>query len=113
MTLLPAVLLTLLTAYVAACAAFGAGPGAPLWLRWPLPIWNLIAHDWRQPAPVEEHPDYVKIERLERELGIGDVEPERPIRRASTVCLTKNCSGDTHEIRTWSGVLVRRLHVCG
>jgi len=56
--------------------------------------------------------DYDRIARLERELGIGDVESERPIRRAPSVCLTKNCGGDTAELRTWSGVLVARIHRC-
>ncbi|WP_157865013.1 hypothetical protein [Streptomyces prasinopilosus] len=56
--------------------------------------------------------DYDRIERLERELGIGDAEPERPIRRAPSVCLTKDCAGETHEIRTWSDVLAMRIHYC-
>ena len=108
-----ALFIAVLVLYAAACGTFGSTPSAPLWLRWPMPVWNLIAHDWRKPAPVAQRPDYAKIERLERELGIGYVEPERPIRRTSTVCLAKNCSGDTHELRTWSGVLVRRVHTCG
>lgn len=110
MSLLPTVLLTLLAAYAVACGLFGATPGAPLWLRWPLPIWNWIAHDWRRPAAAPPRPDYARIAVLERELGIGDQEPERPMRRAATVCLTKGCDGDTDEIRTWSGVLVARIH---
>lgn len=57
-------------------------------------------------------PDYARIARLEQELGIGDWEPERPMHVASTVCLTKDCDGDTDEIRTWSGVLVARIHRC-
>ncbi|MFC8985983.1 hypothetical protein [Streptomyces sp. NPDC057115] len=57
-------------------------------------------------------PDCDRIARLERELGIGNVEPERPIRRAPSVCLTKGCAGDTEEIRTWSGVLAMRIHEC-
>jgi len=57
--------------------------------------------------------DYDRIDRLERELGIGEAEPQRPIRPASKVCLTKDCDGDTDEIRTWSGVLIARIHRCG
>ncbi|RSS11432.1 hypothetical protein [Streptomyces sp. WAC08401] len=88
------------------------GDEAPAWLRWPRPVWQAIAHGWRTPAPAPAHPDYAKIARLERELGLIDVEPERPIRAAKTVCLTKNCMGETHEIRTWSGMLARRIHEC-
>ncbi|MGW3491748.1 hypothetical protein [Streptomyces sp. NPDC001054] len=55
-------------------------------------------------------PDYAYIARLERELGIGqpEPEPERPI-RADPVCLIKDCDGGT-ELRTWSGQLFRRIH---
>ncbi|MEU5772716.1 hypothetical protein ABZ819_05345 [Streptomyces venezuelae] len=55
-------------------------------------------------------PDYQLIDRLERELGIGQSKPERPMRTGRTVCLIKDCDGDTSEYRTWSGVLVRRIH---
>jgi len=59
--------------YTGLCGIYGAEPGAPLWLRWPHPVWNLIAHDWRRPRP---RPDRAKIARLERELGIGDAGEE-------------------------------------
>ena len=55
-------------------------------------------------------PDYQRIAQLEHELGIGQPEPERGICPASPVCLIKNCDGDDHEIRTWSGILLRRYH---
>lgn len=58
-------------------------------------------------------PDYDKIARLERELGLCDEPPQRPMRRAPSVCLTKGCEGDTEEVRTWSGVVTRRIHTCG
>ncbi|MFJ4418274.1 hypothetical protein [Streptomyces sp. NPDC088925] len=53
-------------------------------------------------------PDYAYIARLERELGIGQPEPERPI-RADPVCLNKDCDGG-YELRTWAGQLLRRVH---
>lgn len=67
-------ILSAVTAYAGACGTFGTDPGAPLWLRWPLPVWNRIAHDWRRPP---QRPNYAEIARLERELGIGrqDEEP--------------------------------------
>ncbi|WP_069883540.1 hypothetical protein [Streptomyces luteocolor] len=55
-------------------------------------------------------PDYALIDRLERELGIGQPEPEPQLRRDRLVCLIKDCDGDTTELRTWSGLLVLRLH---
>lgn len=55
-------------------------------------------------------PDYHRIAELERELGIGHPEPERPIRHGRTVCLIKDCDGETTETRSWSGVLIRRDH---
>ena len=64
--------LAALVGYSVACGVVGAEPGAPLWLRWPIPVWNVIAHGWRRPAPVSQRPDYAKIARLERELGIGE-----------------------------------------
>lgn len=115
-----------LVGYSVACGTVGAESDAPLWLSWPLPIWNAIAHDWRRPTPVPARPDYAKIERLERELGIGDhplpeLSPfeqglrrgmqERPMRHGN-LCLTKDCMGDTTDVRTYAGVLVRRIHTC-
>lgn len=63
-----------LTVYAIVCGVVGAEPGAPWWLRWPIPVWNAIAHDWRRPTAARQRPDYAKIARLERELGIGDGE---------------------------------------
>ncbi|GGX40852.1 hypothetical protein [Streptomyces noursei] len=62
------IIVSVVTVYAVVCGSFGADSGAPLWLRWPLPIWNFIAHDWRRSR---SHPNHAKIERLERELGIG------------------------------------------
>ena len=62
------VVLSLAAVYGAICGVYGVEPNAPLLLRWPLPIWNRLAHDWRRPRP---RPDYAKIARLERELGIA------------------------------------------
>lgn len=61
-----------LTMYAVICGVAGAEPGASWWLRWPHPVWNAIAHDWRRPRPDSQRPDYAKIARLERELGIGE-----------------------------------------
>ena len=102
----------MVVAYAVVCGAVGHDSSAPLWLRWPQPIWDWIAHDWRRPAPVARRPDYAKIARLERELGIVEAEPEKPIRLARAVCLTKNCVGETAEVRTWSGTLAMRIHEC-
>ncbi|MEH0417812.1 hypothetical protein [Streptomyces sp. B21-083] len=56
-------------------------------------------------------PDYQRIAELERELGIGQPpEPERGIYPGPPVCLIKDCNGDDYELRTWSGVLLRRIH---
>lgn len=71
MNIAPLLAMSVTTLYAAACGLYGAEPDAPRWLSWPLPIWNRIAHDWRQPKPAPPRPDYGKIERLERELGIG------------------------------------------
>lgn len=101
-----------LTGYAVICGVVGADSGAPWWLRWPIPIWNAIAHDWRRPPPIPQRPDYAKIARLECELGIVESEPGKPIRLVRTVCLTKGCAGEMTEIRTWSGVLMRRIHEC-
>ncbi|WP_326729001.1 hypothetical protein [Streptomyces phaeochromogenes] len=105
----PTILIGLLTLYAVLCGTLGPLPGAPLWLRWPLPIWNRIAHDWRTPAAVPARPDYAKIALLERELGLVE---EQPVRRQASICLTKDCMGDTQELRTWSGQLLARVHHC-
>lgn len=55
-------------------------------------------------------PDYQRIAQLERELGIGEQQPERPVDPGRTVCLIKSCTGTDTEIRTWSGILLRRYH---
>ncbi|MEU0590028.1 hypothetical protein [Streptomyces ardesiacus] len=104
--------MAIVVGYAAICGLLAHNPGMPLWIRWPAPLWNAIAHDWRAPAPTLARPDYAKIDRLERELGLVDVEPEQPIRAAKTVCLTKNCAGETLELRTWSGMLAQRIHEC-
>ncbi|MFF9279546.1 hypothetical protein [Streptomyces griseosporeus] len=96
-------------AYGITAAALGDRPNAPVWLRWPLAVWNFIASSWRQPAPSPPRPDYARINQLERELGLID---ERPLRSHRTVCLTKNCAGSTQELRTWSGQLIRHIHHC-
>ena len=114
--------------YAVACAILGSRPGAPLWLRWPLPIWNAIAHDWRPSKPAPRRPDYAKIARLERELGFSGA-PERELspfeegmrraiareagtRRKAKICLAKGCLGGTREIRTVSGAIIARVHEC-
>ncbi|MFF9269113.1 hypothetical protein [Streptomyces rochei] len=96
-------------AYGITAAAYGGRPGAPAWLRWPLTVWEVLAYSWRRPAPAPPRPDYARITQLERELGLVE---ERPIRPHRTVCLTKNCAGDTEELRTWSSQLIRRIHHC-
>ncbi|MFF8482295.1 hypothetical protein [Streptomyces antibioticus] len=90
----------------------GNEPGAPAALQWPVQVWDVIAHGWRRPAPACPRPDYAKIARLERELGIGAVEPQPPNRPLGRVCLTKDCAGDTGEIYAWPGELVARIHTC-
>jgi len=102
----------LMVGYGCLCGLLAEIGEAPRWLRWPLPIWNKLAHDWRAPSPTPPRPDYAKIERLERELGVIEAEPERPMRRGPKVCLAKNCIGGTRELRTWSGVLIARIHEC-
>ncbi|MEU8555933.1 hypothetical protein AB0C80_18355 [Streptomyces anthocyanicus] len=72
-------------------------------------LWALLIPSRRRPAPTPPRPDYARIHRLERELGLIE---ERLIRPHLTVCLTKNCDGDTEEIRTWSGLLIHRVHYC-
>ncbi|WP_309029333.1 hypothetical protein [Streptomyces alfalfae] len=108
MDFLLALSVSLLVGYAAACGR--SGPDAPLWLRWPLPILNRIAHDWRRPAPVPARPDYALIDRLERELGIIE-QPKLPALRRPTVCLLKDCAGDTMELETWGGH-TWRVHRC-
>ncbi|MFF0588423.1 hypothetical protein ACFYWD_20900 [Streptomyces sp. NPDC003781] len=56
-------------------------------------------------------PDYQRIADLERDLGIGQPEPEPAVYPGPPVCLIKDCDGSTEEIRTWSGFLVRRIHL--
>ncbi|MEV8124805.1 hypothetical protein AB0P07_11930 [Streptomyces sp. NPDC085944] len=72
-------------------------------------LWNRLVPSRRRPAPAPPRPDYVRIHRLERELGLIE---ERPLRSNLTVCLTKNCEGDTEDLRTWSGQIIRRVHSC-
>ncbi|MGW7087526.1 hypothetical protein ACWGH2_29075 [Streptomyces sp. NPDC054871] len=56
-------------------------------------------------------PDHALIDRLERELGIGQpTKPEPQLRRDRTVCLIKDCDGTDTDIRTWNGLLVMRIH---
>lgn len=105
----------LVVLYGCLCGLVTEDENPPRWLRWPRTGWNAIAYSWRRPAPAPRRPDYGLIARLERELGIGapESEPGRPIRQGPRVCLTKDCGGDTDEIRTWSGRLVARIHRCG
>lgn len=78
-------------------------------IRWPHTVWDWLAHSGRRPTPPPQRPDYARIDQLERELGLVE---ERPMRPGRTVCLTKDCAGDTHEIRTWSSQLAYRIHRC-
>lgn len=57
-------------------------------------------------------PDHQRIAQLERELGIGqpEPEPERGVYPDKTVCLIKDCGGTDYEIHTWAGPLLRRIH---
>lgn len=75
----------------------------------PNTAWGWLARSRRRPPPASPRPDYARINQLERELGLVE---ERPIRSNLTVCLPKGCDGDTEEIRTWSGQLIRRVHYC-
>ncbi|GGU62643.1 hypothetical protein [Streptomyces lavendofoliae] len=98
-------LLLIGTIYALACTiGGGAQPDAPLWLRWPHILWDRLLSGPR-PKPAPPRPDYAKITRLERELGLTD---EQPLRR-ERVCLTKDCDGGT-AIRTWGGQLAYRIH---
>lgn len=54
-------------------------------------------------------PDQARIALLELELGLVEEHPMRPGR---TVCLTKNCDGDTEDVRLWGGQLAYRIHTC-
>lgn len=94
--------------YLAACLIYGARPGAAAWLRWPHTFWARL-HGYGPPsAAATPRPDYAKIRRLERELGLE--EPQAPI-RAEKVCLVKGCSdADIIEHRSWSGMLLHRVH---
>ncbi|HTE57069.1 MAG TPA: hypothetical protein VK698_39720 [Kofleriaceae bacterium] len=60
--------------YCAACVYFGARYGAPLWLRWPHLLWARMLGTV-PPEVGRVRPDYPKIRRLERELGISDERP--------------------------------------
>lgn len=102
-----ALLLVAEVLYGVACGVFGSRPGAPRWLSWPLPIWRSIKETPRRPAPAR--PDYDRIERLERELGMA--QPEPPM-RPDRVCLTKDCRGDWTEVRSWAGPVLNRVHTC-
>ncbi|MBT2467875.1 hypothetical protein J7E97_08300 [Streptomyces sp. ISL-66] len=134
--LIPVILLELL--YAAAVVTAGSRPGAPLWLRWPYPIWNFILNGPR-PAALLSKPDYRRIAQLECELGLAwpvDVggprlgvssdealagvahlgrqlraaaDAECPVREEK-VCLVKGCDGATEELRNWAGMLLRRVH---
>ncbi|MFI8872478.1 hypothetical protein [Streptomyces sp. NPDC055243] len=55
-------------------------------------------------------PDYALIDRLERELGIGDRARKKHIQTARPVCLIKDCDGTDTDISTWGGGLVMRIH---
>lgn len=55
-------------------------------------------------------PDYQRIADLERELGIGNHQPDKDAPQPPTVCLIKDCSGSDAELCTWSGILLRRTH---
>ncbi|MER5461690.1 hypothetical protein ABT010_13570 [Streptomyces sp. NPDC002668] len=72
--LIPVIILEVM--YALACVFIGSRPDAPMWLRWPTLFWNGTLFRQR-PAPVRPRPDYAKIARLERELGLSDDAPER------------------------------------
>ncbi|MYR55541.1 hypothetical protein GTY54_04525 [Streptomyces sp. SID625] len=56
-------------------------------LRWPLSVWNRIAHDWRGPTRAARRPDYARIALLEHEL-LG-VEPTPGTAAAAAVNLQR------------------------
>ncbi|WP_218108816.1 hypothetical protein, partial [Streptomyces sp. LUP30] len=95
--------------FSAGCALFftwvGRQPGAPLFTRAPWIVVDRL-------MPDRPRPDYARIERLERELGLTDEEPRRPVRRASRACLVKDCRGDTQTVETWGGQVLYRVHRC-
>ncbi|MFI1723898.1 hypothetical protein [Streptomyces sp. NPDC020489] len=95
--------------YAALALTAGRRPGAPAVLRLPYDAWSLIAHARRRPTSQRPRPDYERIAALERELGLIE---EHPLRSRRGLCLVKNCTGDTEEVRTWNGHLVMRIHHC-
>lgn len=58
--------------YAGACVVLGGGRHLPIAFRLPYLAWDVIAHSWRRPRPVQPRPNYAQIERLERELGLGE-----------------------------------------
>lgn len=58
--------------YAGVCAILGGGRHLPIVFRLPYLAWDVIAHSWRRPRPVQPRPNYAQIERLERELGVGE-----------------------------------------
>jgi hypothetical protein len=58
--------------YGVLCGLLGPRPGARLWLRWPVDIWDQIKSTPRRLAfteqPIPRRADYVKIAELEYEL---------------------------------------------
>jgi hypothetical protein len=93
--------------YVLACITYGTRPGAPIWLSWPARLWTRLKNVGRPKTSLAPPPDYAKIHRLERELGLVD---ERPL-RATPVCLVKGCTdADIDELRSWGGMLLIRVH---
>ncbi|MBQ1166249.1 hypothetical protein KBZ21_50525, partial [Streptomyces sp. A73] len=56
-----------------------AKPSEPLWRSWAARLWRAMMRRLPPaPAPLPPRPNSAKIERLERELGIGDPAPEPP-----------------------------------
>jgi hypothetical protein len=87
----PLLLLSLAVVYGAACGLYGTEQDAPLWLRWPLPLWNRIAHDWRQPAPVLPRANYTRIAVLEHDLCGVQPQPGTAAALAVGVRSTGHC----------------------
>lgn len=75
-----------LVLYAVACGAAGGEPGSPFWLRWPVKVWNAVAHDWR-PRREVRRPDYVQIALLEYELF--GIEPQPGTTAAAVVNLQR------------------------
>lgn len=98
--------------YGIAVGSLSHGGDAPLLFRWPAVAWDLIAHSWRRPIVAPPRADQAKIAKLERELGLAESEQGAPIRRKRAVCLTKDCQGETEEVRTWRGDLLLHIHHC-